>query len=80
MDSVKRRKIGDKNQAPKIHQLLKRLVIFGFLVTLLPDADSLHRREQVQFLLDNSIVGAYIKKINLMTRAKFLDMFGLRFI
>ena len=82
-------------ETPKLNHLLNRRVFFGasfprllingflflgFLVTLLPAADSLRKRERVLIPLENPIVEAYATKISLMTRSMFLGIFVLSFV
>lgn len=60
--------------------LINFFLFFGFLVTLLPAADSLLTRERALIPLENPIVEAYATKINLMTRSMFLGIFVISFV
>ena len=60
--------------------LINGFLFLGFLVTLLPAADSLSKRERVLIPLENPIVEAYATKISLMTRSMFLGIFVLSFV
>jgi predicted PurR-regulated permease PerM len=60
--------------------LINLFLFFGFLVTLLPAADSLRKRERALIPLENPIVEAYATKISLMTRSMFLGIFVLSFV
>lgn len=60
--------------------LISTFLFLGFLVTLLPKAESLRKRERILIPLENAIVEAYATKISLMTRSMFLGIFVLSFI
>ena len=60
--------------------LVNGFLFLGFLITLLPAADSLSKRERALIPLENPIVEAYATKINLMTRSMFLGIFVLSFV